>query len=225
MCRVPEEKRESFSRAQQQWSALRDVQGFVAQFGGWNAADPTEACIVGLWKDRVSYTAFMDNIHDEIYLSGGQQETFDRATVTVMEKMLSVGDFERLLSGRWTEAELIRVADCRVMPGREDHFLHMQQEVWNPAMEQTDGMLGGVFAGDMSSRHFLTITWWESAKLHRAYVKNHVANLREQAELDLDIERIVGYEVRCEPSWRVAATVQSPKEDEQWDNSERKFSF
>ncbi|MDN4593666.1 YdbC family protein [Polycladomyces subterraneus] len=211
VCNVPEEKREAFSLAQQQWSALRDVPGFVAQFGGWNAVNPAEACIVGLWKDRDSYTAFMEKIHDEIYISRGQQETFDRIAVTVMEMMLPVGHLEGLLSGGWMKAELIRIADCWVLPGREAHFLQMQQEVWNPAMEQTDGMLGGVFAGDMSARRFLTITWWKSAELHRAYVKNHVANLREQADLDLDIERIVGYEVRCEPSWRVTATVQSDK--------------
>ncbi|MBN2909952.1 YdbC family protein [Polycladomyces sp. WAk] len=211
VCHVPEENREFFSQAQQQWSALRDVPGFVAQFGGWNAADPAEACIVGLWKDRDSYTAFMEKIHDEIYVSGRQQETFDRIAVTIMEEILPVGHLERLCLGGWMEAELIRVADCRVLPGREDHFLQMQQEVWNPAMEQTDGMLGGVFAGDVSARRFLTITWWKSAKLHRAYVKNHVANLREQAQLDLDIEQLVGYEVWCKPSWRVTATVQSAR--------------
>lgn len=214
VCRVPEEKRESFSRAQQQWSALQDVQGFVAQFGGWNVADPAEACIVGLWKDWVSYTAFMEKIHDEIYESGGQQETFDRIDVTVMEKMLSVGQLERLLSGGWLEAELIRVADCWVLPGREDHFLQMQQEVWNPAMERTDGMLGGVFAGDVSARRFLAITWWKSGELHRAYVKNHVANLREQAQMDLDIKRIVGYEVWCESRWRVIPVRQHESKKE-----------
>lgn len=211
VCNVPEEKREAFSQAQQQWSVLRNVPGFVAQFGGWNAADPVEACIVGLWEDRDSYTVFMEKFHDGIYASAGQKETFDRIDVTVMEEIVPVGHFEALRTGGWMEAELIRVADCRVQPGKAEHFLRMQQEVWNPAMEQTDGMLGGVFAGDMSERRFLTFTWWRNGELHEAYVKNHVANLREQAQLDQDIERIVGYKVRCEPRWRVTATVPSTK--------------
>jgi heme-degrading monooxygenase HmoA len=207
VCNVPEKKREAFFQAQQQWSVLRDVPGFVAQFGGWNAADPAEACIIGLWEDRNSYTMFMEKFHDGIYSSSGQQETYGRIDVTVMEEIVSVGHFKALRAGEWMKAELIRVADCRVQPGRAEHFLRMQQEVWNPAMERTNGMMGGVFAGDVSAHRFLTVTWWKNEVLHEAYVKKHVANLREQAQLDQDIKRITGYKVRCEPRWRVTAAV------------------
>ncbi|MHC5006784.1 MAG: DUF4937 domain-containing protein, partial [Planctomycetota bacterium] len=46
-CTVPAPSREAFAHAQTRWSALRGVAGFRGQVGGWSAADPTTACVVG----------------------------------------------------------------------------------------------------------------------------------------------------------------------------------
>ncbi|PLR85274.1 hypothetical protein CVD23_10015 [Bacillus sp. V33-4] len=48
---VPDDKREQFSEAQEQWAELRNLQGFLGQCGGWNQRNPSEACVIGFWKD------------------------------------------------------------------------------------------------------------------------------------------------------------------------------
>lgn len=35
-CKVEEEKKELFSKAQEKWQAIQHLDGFHGQFGGWN---------------------------------------------------------------------------------------------------------------------------------------------------------------------------------------------
>jgi len=93
LCEVDPALREAFSRAQETWSALSGVAGFLGQIGGWLEREPERACILALWKDESSYRAFLGGIHDATVDESGQAATWRRCTVTLHRE--SEGSFPR----------------------------------------------------------------------------------------------------------------------------------
>jgi hypothetical protein len=86
LCRVPADGCAAFSKAQQAWQALHGVDGFGGQWGGWEAHDPQEAGILGLWRDRAAYQHFMEHVHDTIFQKSDQVRTYDSISVTLFEQ-------------------------------------------------------------------------------------------------------------------------------------------
>ncbi|MBM7621933.1 hypothetical protein JOC95_003841 [Bacillus tianshenii] len=82
-CQVKEERRVDFSRAQEQWSPLADMEGFLGQLGGWS--EKGEAVILGFWESSQSYQHFMEHIHDTIFLENNQGKTYRSISVTLYE--------------------------------------------------------------------------------------------------------------------------------------------
>lgn len=93
-CRVDASQRAAFDRAQRAWAALADVDGFVGQVGGWTGDG---ARILGLWRDRASYDAFMAGVHDEITDASRQEQTYIRSAVTLQ-------DLDATHDARWLAA-------------------------------------------------------------------------------------------------------------------------
>jgi len=93
LCEVDPARREAFSRAQEAWSALSGVAGFLGQIGGWVEGEPERACILALWKDEPSYRAFLGGIHDAIVGASGQTATYLRCAVTLHRE--AEGSFPR----------------------------------------------------------------------------------------------------------------------------------
>ncbi|MED4072342.1 YdbC family protein [Priestia endophytica] len=80
---VKQDKRYAFSYSQKHWSALAHIEGFLGQFGGWNIVEPTDACIIGIWKDTDSYRSFMNDFHDDIFYKNGQKASYDKLETTL----------------------------------------------------------------------------------------------------------------------------------------------
>jgi heme-degrading monooxygenase HmoA len=95
------------------------------------------------------------------------------------------------------------VADCRVRPGRDDHFRDVQRTVWAPGMAEADGMLGGMFT-QLGDHRYLVTTGWRDAESHRRYVAERLPRLRERAGAAADLSAIRGHEVALMRSWLVA---------------------
>lgn len=97
VCKVKPEQRERFTQAQTHWGALRYIQGFLGQIGGWDHASPDEACILGLWQDAPSYRRFMFHFHDGIFMSSNQGETYDSISVTLSRRKSRItGEYPEL---------------------------------------------------------------------------------------------------------------------------------
>ncbi|EIJ82078.1 hypothetical protein PB1_04040 [Bacillus methanolicus PB1] len=45
MCNVPENKKEMFSQAQEQWAVLKSLDGFLGRVGGWDTNNTLKAGI------------------------------------------------------------------------------------------------------------------------------------------------------------------------------------
>ncbi|MFE7064712.1 YdbC family protein [Sutcliffiella sp. NPDC057660] len=82
-CEVEEEKKSAFSKAQEEWDHLAEVEGFLGQFGGWSGSG--EAVIFGFWESREAYQYFMEHVHDTIFLENKQGKTYRSITVTLYE--------------------------------------------------------------------------------------------------------------------------------------------
>lgn len=204
ICVVPEEERDAFSLAQQHWSALADLEGFRGQIGGWGINDPMEACILGLWDNEDSYQRFMSEAHDSIADSSGQVDMYDSIAITLFEFMFDIpGTLESMIDAM-DEGSLMRIANCKVNTRRKDHFIQMQQEVWNPAMKDTGDMKAGMFGCDRDDPdRFFTATIWQDFASHQSYADHKVPALFEKAELISDLKSIASHVIAIDPSWCV----------------------
>ncbi|WP_433832897.1 DUF4937 domain-containing protein [Actinoplanes sp. CA-015351] len=188
--------RAAFGQGQHAWAELQGVPGFLGQAGGWGRE---AAQIVGFWSDPDHYQAFMGRDHDRI--AAHQAGTYDDVRVRVLDRRLDIGGG---FPADLTAVALLRLAHCHVRPGRQDHFVGTQKEVWNPGMTAAPGMCGGVFA-QSGETEFLVLSAWRSAADHQHYLDDHFNTLRDRAELAADLVAITGDVINLEPTWTVPA--------------------
>ncbi|MGO4752257.1 DUF4937 domain-containing protein, partial [Streptomyces sp. 2MCAF27] len=100
------------------------------------------------------------------------------------------------------DADVVRVAHCRVHPDRVEHFTLVQEKVWNPAMAGSPGMVRGVF-GEAPGGEFLVLSMWNSAAEHGKYRVERVERLALRAQTEADVAAIAGDVVGVESSWTV----------------------
>jgi heme-degrading monooxygenase HmoA len=205
-CVVPPENRSLFATGQEAWAALAEVDGFIAQTGGWSCNDDSLAIILAFWEGAAAYEHFLRNIHDAIFESNGQEGSYTEITVSLFEEVFEMPGTCSSFRSSILSGNVVRIVDCRVEPDRVEHFHEVQQTVWKPGMGRADGMLGGVFSRgrDDRLRHLVT-TLWESEEAHRHYRQGVFSSLRDRARPDEDCSSIDRALVRVEPSWRVVS--------------------
>jgi len=204
-CEVSQNHRDAFAVAQQAWRRLKTVDGFCGQIGGWDLKNPSLACVLGLWSNEYAYRRFMNDVHDGIFNTSGQQETYSKIDVLLAEVLIDIPGTRSHITAALADGQLLRVADCQLLPDRDDHFMVMQRSIWNPAMAATGGMLAGAFGqvADQTTSHYLACTLWQNETVHKRYVQSILPTLQRRAELDQDLRHISGYFVRLEPAWCV----------------------
>lgn len=204
-CEVPDQSRRAFSVAQEAWSALRGLPGFIAQVGGWCVADSSTACLLGAWRDRSSYDAFMRGAHDEIFDASGQRKMYRSGSVALVAELLPMPGDCASIGEAIGGASLLRVADCTVHPGRAESFIEAQRTVWQPGMAAAPGMLAGSFGCvEGADDRFLVATLWTDQAAHDGYARDMLPALRSKAAVDRDARDVRGTQARLEPAWRVA---------------------
>ncbi len=203
VCDVAPTRRDEFSLAQEGWAVLKGEDGFVCQVGGWDEKSPDTAGVLAVWTDTKAYERFMRDHHDAIVRASGQQDTYRSVRVAAGPSILEMrGDrngVEVLLT-----AGVLRVADCVVLAGHEDHFRWVQERVWLPGMAGVDGMLGGLFS-QVGERRYITTTGWRGAWSHERYVHDRVPALRAAAGTAGDLQRIESHVLSLVPAWTVCA--------------------
>ncbi|EXU64738.1 antibiotic biosynthesis monooxygenase [Streptomyces sp. PRh5] len=189
--------RPGFERGQRKWAGLPGEPGFRGQGGGWSRGRPYVAHVFSFWESRAFYDSFMARSHDR--LAASQSGTYRDMQVRLFEHRFDVKvGFEP----RFSDADVVRVAHCRVRPDRVDHFTLVQEKVWNPAMAGSPGMLRGVF-GEAPGNEFLVLSMWDSAAEHGKYRVERVERLGLRAQTEADVAAIAGDVVRVESAWTV----------------------
>ncbi|MGE7386562.1 DUF4937 domain-containing protein [Streptomyces sp. NPDC004126] len=199
-CKVPVTARGEFSAAQGIWSTISDQPGLVGQVGGW---DPGTDCahVLGLWTDAEAYLGFMQERHDSVIADNRQSSSYSAIEVATGEVVLEMpGETEP--PHALERATLLRVADCRLLPGRQEHFLDVQSTVWAPGMAAAGGMLTG-FVTRLEADRYLVTTLWSSSAAHHRYTTRHLQALRSRVALESDIQSMTGHTLPLETTWRV----------------------
>jgi len=191
--------RVDFDRGQRAWADLRGIPGFLGQRGGWSRreGEPDVAHIVALWADQNSHDAFMAGPHDAMAAAG--EGTYGDIDVRIFRRQRDIGTALASLDG----SGVLRMAHCRVRPGRIEHFTRVQDTVWNSGMRRAPGFSGGVFARRAPS-DFLVVTQWASAAAHARYQADHFPGLRDRADPAADLDAITSQLVDLVPRWPVA---------------------
>lgn len=200
-CTVPVAGRERFSAAQRAWSTISDQQGLVGQVGGWDPATG-RAHVLGLWTDADAYGRFMRERHDTVFAGTRQGDSCTAIEIATGEIVFEMSGDSAGLPDALDTAALLRVADCRLWPGREERFLTVQRQVWAPGMAEAGGMLAGVVTRLDAHRHLVT-TLWSGSAAHRHYAAEHLPALRSRAEPEADIRSMTGHLLPLERAWRV----------------------
>ncbi|MCD9145574.1 YdbC family protein [Streptomyces albireticuli] len=189
--------RRGFERGQRKWAGLLGEPGFRGQGGGWSRSRPHVAHLFGFWESRAFYDSFMARSHDR--LAAAQSGTYRDIQVRLFEHRFDVKVGFR---PQFSDADVVRVAHCRVREDRVEHFTLMQEKVWNPAMAGSPGMLRGLF-GQAPGPEFLVLSMWNSEAEHGKYRTERVERLALRAQTETDVAAIGGDIVSIEPSWTV----------------------
>jgi Domain of unknown function (DUF4937 len=201
-CRVAPADRQRFSAAQERCAPIAQEPGFICQVGGLDSADT--ACVLALWEERDAYGSFMRERHDAILEAAAQPGTYRDLRVATGEVLLEMPGAAAGTVAALTRAQLVRVADCRVRPARDDHFRAAQREVWLPGMSTVDGMLGGLF-GRLDDHRYLVATGSRDRDSHERYRNEHVPGLIRRAEAESDLLQLEGHAVRVADGWTLVA--------------------
>ncbi|RFU84454.1 DUF4937 domain-containing protein [Streptomyces triticagri] len=189
--------RRGFERGQRKWAGLLGEPGFRAQGGGWSRAAPSVVHVFAFWESRAFYDSFMARSHDRLHAA--QAGTYKDLHTKLFDYRF---DVKTGFEPRFTDADVLRVAHCRVHADRVEHFAHMQEKVWNPAMAGSPGMVRGLF-GEAPGHEFLVLSMWQSTQEYGKYRPDRVERLSARAQTDADVAAVAGDVVELEPSWTV----------------------
>jgi quinol monooxygenase YgiN len=200
-CRVAQAQREAFSKAQEAWSETANCHGFNGQIGGWCES---QAIALALWQDRQSVDSFMQQHHDAIYDKSGQGDTYLDCKVAYLDKVMTIPSVTGQTPCIDGQTEFIRIVDCEVLPHRHEHFLDVQQTLWNPGMAAVKGMLGGYcWQYQNNPSRFVITTFWQNKTAHDGYLKDSFPALKSAAKVNDDINAMTGYLIDVVPQWLV----------------------
>ncbi|MFJ8887708.1 DUF4937 domain-containing protein [Streptomyces sp. NPDC102402] len=200
-CWVPVAARGQFSAAQSGWSTISDQPGLVGQVGGWDS-DTGRAHLLGLWTDAEAYRCFMSGRHDAVAADNRHSASYTEMDIATGEIIFEMVGDTADLPHALERAALLRVADCRLLPGRKEHFLEAQRSVWAPGMAAAGGMLAGVVTR-LGANRYLVTTLWSGSAVHQSYTTQHLPALRSRATPESDIQSMTGHVLPLEASWRV----------------------
>ncbi len=89
---------------------LHEVEGFLAQTGGWDSERQNEAGVLALWRRPEHYQAFMDRVHDRVVAASGQDRSYRRIRIELFRLAASGTPLARELSEVFTRAQSIHLA-------------------------------------------------------------------------------------------------------------------
>ncbi|WP_405776440.1 YdbC family protein [Streptomyces sp. NBC_00859] len=186
-----------YEQGQRRWAGLLGEPGFRGQGGGWSRGRQSVAHVFAFWESRAFYDSFMARAHNR--LAAAQAGTFKDMQAKIFEYRF---DVRTGFEPRFGDADVVRVAHCRVHSERAEHFALMQEKVWNPAMAGSPGMLRGMF-GEAPGDEFLVLSMWQSAAERGKYRPERIERLSLRAQTDADVAALAGDVVQLEPSWTV----------------------
>ncbi len=191
VCDVKKDKIQEFSLAQEKWIKTTSADGFIAQTGGWNLKNKTEACIISFWDSKEHLDYFMRDLHDKIFDKNKQNEAYNSIVVSHFNGKLSLKGKSTSLTNTIQISRFLRVSDCYLNPGKSEYFEKVQKEIWVSEMQNSKGMLNGVVSKEPKNNlRCLVSTFWESVENHNYYDDRILLNYLKKTGTGNDIRKI-----------------------------------
>lgn len=208
VCEVKKDLEKDFSIAQAKWSKIQSTDGLIGQLGGWDLKHANIACVISFWENEESLKLFMQNIHDDIFLKNNQSEYYNSIEVEYFNSIISMAGESDSLLHAMKNAKLLRIADCIIKQQSSEHFETVQKEIWLQGMKNNKGFLGGKFSKSTTNAlRYLVSTFWKSSESHDNYVENNLQQLKIKAEVQNDIDNIIGRQIELVDAWKVLSTA------------------
>jgi heme-degrading monooxygenase HmoA len=196
--------RAAFDQAQTRWTKLLDHDGFMVQVGGWLESFPAKAGIFAVWRDWRAYRQFMESGHDE--LATQPRETDSRIETSVANVIMRISQPDpRLLV---ESAQCLRISDATLQPDSSPIFVARQLQIWNPALEAADGMLGALICRvDRNPNRFLAASFWRDRAALDNFQQTIFPATSKQADMETYMKALLTYHFNQERSWQVVKWV------------------
>ena len=156
------------------------------------------AHVFAFWESRAFYDSFMARSHDR--LAAAQSGTYKDIQVKLFDYRF---DVKTGFEPRFTDADLVRVAHCRVHEERVEHFALMQEKVWNPAMAGSPGMLRGPVRRGARGTSSWCCRCGSRPPSTASTGRSAWSGSPLRAQIEADVAALAGDIVELEPSWTV----------------------
>ena len=208
VCSVPISERTAFSNYQRAWKPFANIQGFMGRIGGWNIKNPLEASLITFWEDDQTFQAFSDTQETSGINSYPSNEYLSLINTQVYQKKIDILGLtkQEVFSSIADGGHLLKIGDCRVKENSKEHFLLMQQSVWNLGMANTPGMNTGLVAESKGkSNRYLILTRWKNEEEYKAYEEHILPKLLNWAYEGQVEEQFQGRLIELEQDWHTMA--------------------
>jgi hypothetical protein len=123
-----------------------EAKGFIAQAGGWDLKNNSEACIISFWDKKDSLERFMNERHHTIFNKNKQANTYNSIAVSHFIDSLDIEARSDLLRNAIKTGKSLSIADCYLNSEKSVHFEKVLKEIWTPGMGRSEGIPGGIFS-------------------------------------------------------------------------------
>lgn len=202
ICKVSENLKEEFSKAQSVWSEINIAKGFLFQAGGWNLNNDNEACILSAWNDKESYFYFMDNIHDEITAKNNQQKTYESISVEFY-----INDFDlKNLNEIVKDSNYFKLLSYSVKPLLVNHFENVLKSSLKIKPKEKINII--LADSEIDPDKYLYFSFWKDQINYQNFINNHPDYSNKQKEIIKDLSSAKSYDIVLEDSWKTISISQ-----------------
>ena len=204
ICDVKEDKKQEFTLAQDKWVKTADAEGFIAQVGGWDMKNNSEACIISFWKNKESLENFMNGLHDTIFDKNKQGDTYNSIVVSQFVDRLNIIGSKNLLKNVIKTVKSLSVADCYLNSEKNVYFEKVLKEIWTPGMKRSEGMPGGVFSKSSNNTlRCLVLTFFDRIGNHNSHLINKLNVCGNKEIIGDNLTKMEIRKIKLVDSWQI----------------------
>lgn len=204
VCEVKEGKKQEFSLAQDTWVKTADAKGFIAQAGGWDLKNNSEACIISFWDSKNSLEHFMDDLHDTIFYKNKQADTYNWIAVSHFIDNLNIEGKSDILRNAIKTNKSLCIADCYLNSEKSVHFEKVMKEIWTPGMGRAEGIPGGIFSKSSNNNlRYLLSTFLDHMENNNNHLLNLLTVYGNKSVISDDITKMEERVIKLVDSWKI----------------------